>query len=81
MQKPTSPSASMERGIHIFNTFFYEKLKQDVLTKVASETLGAPIYLVNQFNSSYGHRIFSYSWHKKDVNVIYNWIDHLVCLM
>lgn len=56
----------------MFNTYFYEKLKQDVLTKVASETLGALISLYNQFVSSYGHKIFSYSWNKKDVNVIYN---------
>ncbi|XP_042048978.1 ubiquitin-like-specific protease 1D isoform X2 [Salvia splendens] len=41
LQKPTSPTSSTRRkyNYHMFNTYFYEKLKQDVLTKTDREDL------------------------------------------
>ncbi|KAL1550874.1 Ulp1 peptidase [Salvia divinorum] len=41
LQKPTSPTPSTRRkyNYHMFNTYFYEKLKQDVLTKTDREDL------------------------------------------
>lgn len=36
LQKPTSPSARKRDDCHFFNTYFYKKLKEDVLTKVST---------------------------------------------
>ncbi|XP_042057538.1 ubiquitin-like-specific protease 1D isoform X2 [Salvia splendens] len=39
LQKPTLPSARRKDNYHMFNTYFYEKLKQDVLSKADREDL------------------------------------------
>ncbi|XP_057774587.1 ubiquitin-like-specific protease 1D isoform X3 [Salvia miltiorrhiza] len=39
LQKPTSPNAKRKHDYHMFNTYFYEKLKQDVLTKTERKAL------------------------------------------
>ncbi|KAK4402800.1 Ubiquitin-like-specific protease 1D [Sesamum angolense] len=38
LQKPTSPKARSRCDYHFFNTYFYEKLKRDVLNKIDKET-------------------------------------------
>ncbi|XP_020551435.1 ubiquitin-like-specific protease 1D isoform X3 [Sesamum indicum] len=38
LQKPTSPRARSRCDYHFFNTYFYEKLKRDVLNKTDKET-------------------------------------------
>ncbi|KAL0336154.1 UNVERIFIED_CONTAM: Ubiquitin-like-specific protease 1D [Sesamum radiatum] len=38
LQKPTSPKARSRCDYHFFNTYFYEKLKRDVLNKTDKET-------------------------------------------
>ncbi|XP_073059285.1 ubiquitin-like-specific protease 1D isoform X1 [Primulina eburnea] len=38
LQKPTSSKASERCDYHFFNTYFYEKLKRDVLSKADKET-------------------------------------------
>ncbi|KAL7133073.1 hypothetical protein ABFS83_12G116500 [Erythranthe nasuta] len=38
LQKPTSPMGRKRCDYHFFNTYFYKKLKRDVLTKIDKET-------------------------------------------
>ncbi|KAH6770776.1 hypothetical protein C2S52_015579 [Perilla frutescens var. hirtella] len=78
LQKTTSPSAERKHDYHIFNTYFYEKLKQDVLTKTEQTDREASFFKFRRWWK--GMNIFEKAYIFLPIHESLHWSLVIICI-